>query len=804
MNKVSRLCCNVTLFKILFLISALLYTLPIVNVFGVYAVKVLLIWGLLLIFWLLYKGKLNVDNVWFVAFVIFAFLSVFVNYNSGFSRNIKDLLYLLIELFVLTATAKEKNTQKNLVTINHVIIFVLAVGNIISILLFLFQIHSIPGLPKTYMFSYVDGRLWGWCGNPNTLAYMSIFSLVAMYINYDVYRKKAKKKALFCFYIANTILSLSCLALSASRSGMIGFFAILVILVIRPYSLHKTNCFKRILVCFGVCVISMVGLKGLERGLKYLPDYIVFQQVNVNIPNEGREFGEDVSNGRFELWKGGLQVTKEHLLFGVGQDSLNEKANVYLAPSYVRKYPRIASNMHNIYLQIIATMGIFTLVSFILMHLLSIIKHLKEVFTYKIKTALFAMVASILLMNFFDSNIIGFMNLFLCSIFWIYFGFYISEEIIEDNNKKKVVFMINNLGVGGAENVLVNIVNNFDLSKFSVTIKTLFNEGAFKDKLIPEIKYQTIIKKPSRLKKALLWRFVKYSPSFCIQYLIRDNADIVVAFLEGMPTKIVGSIKGNKNLYCWIHTDIVNNDVSETNFRDRRQAISYYGKFSKIVCVSNDSKNRFSEVYPECKEKIVVIYNCLDTERIVTLSEEEVTLPFTKKDGDFIICCVGRLIAEKGYARLIETIDKLCKDHYSLKLMIVGDGIELDTLRQEIRSRKLEDDIYMLGYQANPYAYMKQADIFVCSSFVEGFSLVVMESLIVGTPVLSTSCAGPVELLANECGIVCENSLDALYTALKAYIENPRKFDCVNIENRLSKFSIKKIVNQIESLLGGD
>lgn len=82
--------------------------------------------------------------------------------------------------------------------------------------------------------------------------------------------------------------------------------------------------------------------------------------------------------------------------------------------------------------------------------------------------------------------------------------------------------------------------------------------------------------------------------------------------------------------------------------------------------------------------------------------------------------------------------------------------------------------IKLVGFQQNPYPYIKQADIYVCSSYAEGFNTAITEALILGKPVVSTECSGVKEQLGNnnEWGICCKNSEEGLYEGIKKMLTN--------------------------------
>ena len=108
------------------------------------------------------------------------------------------------------------------------------------------------------------------------------------------------------------------------------------------------------------------------------------------------------------------------------------------------------------------------------------------------------------------------------------------------------------------------------------------------------------------------------------------------------------------------------------------------------------------------------------------------------------------------------------------------------------------------GFQTNPYAYLKHCDLFVCSSVSEGYSTAVTEALILGLPVITTDCSGMNELLLNgKCGVITENSEDALYLGLKNILEHPDLLGYYKhqAQDRGKDFSLLNLLSPIEKIL---
>ena len=171
------------------------------------------------------------------------------------------------------------------------------------------------------------------------------------------------------------------------------------------------------------------------------------------------------------------------------------------------------------------------------------------------------------------------------------------------------------------------------------------------------------------------------------------------------------------------------------------------------------------------KKCMEVIYNVNDYSQILTKSNESVEDGVFDKDTFNIVSC-GRFTAQKAFDRLIDICSRLIKEGLDVHLYLLGKGDLEGAYREQIYRSGIENHVSILGFQSNPFKYVKAADLFVCSSIHEGYSTAVTESLVVGTPVVTTLCSGMVELLGehNEYGIITENNPEALYVAVKQII----------------------------------
>lgn len=338
----------------------------------------------------------------------------------------------------------------------------------------------------------------------------------------------------------------------------------------------------------------------------------------------------------------------------------------------------------------------------------------------------------------------------------------------------KILFLINSLELGGAEKALVDLVNNMNQNEFDITVQTVFNKGIYKGDFTTGIKYKTINRIENVfLRKLFTFVFIDVLPlSVIYRCFVRDEYDYEVAFLEGLTTKILSnsSDKSTKKI-GWVHTDLGENFYIDKYFKTHQDLVKCYQTFEKIVCVSEASKNGLVKIIGN-DPKIIVRYNVLDDELIRIKGIEE-DAEVNDHHG-FTLVAVGRLNPGKAFDRLIEAHRVLLNEGIKQKLWIVGEGMDRDKLMGLIDKYQLNDSVTLFGAQRNPYKYIKAADLFICSSLYEGLSNVVTESIILGTPVLTTDCAGMRELLGDsEYGLIVENNTVGLHEGIKKMITDP-------------------------------
>lgn len=371
---------------------------------------------------------------------------------------------------------------------------------------------------------------------------------------------------------------------------------------------------------------------------------------------------------------------------------------------------------------------------------------------------------------------------------------------------KNILFFMETVDFGGAETVFTNIIKNINKSKFCIKVVTERDHELFTDEIKAAVPYDCFIK-TERSAVRDFWNKIVIKLSLVLseknirKYFIRGNYDVEVAFCEGYSTKIIGN-SGKKNCkkIAWVHTDVIKNPWSEKIFGSAEEEKKCYEKFDAIVCVAETMKESFIKKYGMA-EKVHVLYNPLDFESVIKKSAEKTDFNFG--DGmKFVLA--GTFIKIKGFDRFVKVCKRLKDDGEHFSALIMGDGEEKENIKKIIAETNLGDTVRILDFQTNPYKYIAHSDVYVCSSYAEGYSTAVSESVALNVPVITTECSGMREIFGeNECGIICENSEDGLYNAMKKVLNDPsllKKFSAEE-KKRANDFSLKKRMKAIEDFI---
>lgn len=373
---------------------------------------------------------------------------------------------------------------------------------------------------------------------------------------------------------------------------------------------------------------------------------------------------------------------------------------------------------------------------------------------------------------------------------------------------KKLLFIINTLGCGGAERAILNLFSALDSNKYEISLFVLTSQGELRRELPENVrlinkKYKEVsvlTKKGRRLLtlsvlkagigKALFLRRAPYiiknflimrkkgkiMPDKLLWRLLSDGApkiqeeyDLAVAYLEGGATYYVADYVKAKKKAAFVHIDY------EKAGYTRELDLDCYEKFDRIFTVSDEVKEHFLRVYPEYENKTSVFNNILNQERIVKMAEQGEG--FNDGFKGLRILTVGRLTRQKRYDVAINAM-KLMKEKIGVPIRwyVLGEGDLRQELEQQIKSAGLENDFILMGVKENPYPYYKGCDFYVHATEFEGKSIALQEAQVLGKPILATDCSGNREQIENGTdGILCELDPGQVCEQLLYMINNPEK-----------------------------
>ena len=376
---------------------------------------------------------------------------------------------------------------------------------------------------------------------------------------------------------------------------------------------------------------------------------------------------------------------------------------------------------------------------------------------------------------------------------------------------KKVVFFVPSLHTGGMERVLVNYANLFSDRGYDVTVLNFTGDDkGIVSGLNGVIHYQKNympVQNPLHASKNDLFRlnfrllpwkwWIKlHSAEYLYKKYINGEYDVEIAFFGSEAIKIVsGSNKSNS--IAWIHNVNVGSYIKPLG--SYRKAKKVYHSIHKIVCVSNAAQKEIFNVFQR-NDNVYVVNNPNDTKQIRKKAEEA----YIEKNGLFTFVTVARFFdKQKGFIRLFGVVRRLLDEGYMFNLWLVGDGIDYERVKQDASSKKLTN-VSFWGNQANPYPFIKCADMYLSPSYYEGFSMVMMEAVILGKPMLTTDVSGADEMLnGGEYGMIVDNTEEGIYEGMKTILDSTElyKHYCLKAEERKNYLSEEIIMDQVEAIL---
>ena len=377
--------------------------------------------------------------------------------------------------------------------------------------------------------------------------------------------------------------------------------------------------------------------------------------------------------------------------------------------------------------------------------------------------------------------------------------------------KKKILIRIGSLRHGGAEKVLVTFLKNLPEDKYEIDLLLNLYSGKYlsevpdwvniiylnKGEMITTNRLQDI---PEKAARVIFQKVLKEFPDLLYTLILKDKKyDIEFAAIHGMRDEILHSANHSSKKIIWIH-----NDLSQVKEYTDQEIRKFFG-FDSIMVISKKIEQLFHDLAENEteKQKIVKIYNPLDTQEILTKAQQPViNYEFDEKVPTFI--SVGTVFPQKGFDRLLKIHKKLLDEGFKHKILIVGDGYDFENIKQLKTELGVDETATMLGFTDNPYPYFRNSDFYILSSRYEGFPTVLFEAITLKKKIIATEVSGVNEMLNNgELGLIVENSEEGIYLGMKKALTDPEFFSgfTEKLESYRMPFNLDHSVARIVSVL---
>ena len=364
---------------------------------------------------------------------------------------------------------------------------------------------------------------------------------------------------------------------------------------------------------------------------------------------------------------------------------------------------------------------------------------------------------------------------------------------------KKILFVTNKLITGGIETALLETIKLIKSPDVDITVLTIHEGGELVDKfkeictvnhipqqqvkqaflyrsyLIEQLRKFRIFSFITKTVRKLINKFIRSfytKKSYIAKRLSFDNVEYDIAVSYFTPYSVIvplvtECIKAKQKI-AYIHQDVYH----DARKKNASTFSACYQKFNKIVCVSEAVKTSFINYHPNLANKVSVIYNPIDVDKILQLSQQGT--PLLGDEKDIQICSVGRLSEAKNFELAINSCKILVDKGYHIKWYVCGDGSLRNSLETNVKTKKLERSFVFLGNQNNPYPYICASQIYVQTSRIESYCITLAEARALKKPIVTTNfpCASE-HIIHKHNGFICEMTPESIADSIEKLILSP-------------------------------
>lgn len=334
---------------------------------------------------------------------------------------------------------------------------------------------------------------------------------------------------------------------------------------------------------------------------------------------------------------------------------------------------------------------------------------------------------------------------------------------------RKVLIISNDLEMGGIQKSLIDCLHFLSKKDLKIDLLLWETQGLLKSQIPTSVNiikrnYPKTWKEIKKEKKVLskiqyfsnYLKFNFYSKILKKPWLyftkISETYDFAISYSQnGFPRFFAIDKVKSKKKYLWFHHGSYDFKGKEYDL-DKK----YFAKFNQLITVSEANKTMLLKYFPDLEAKISVVPNIINVEKIIS-DAKELVLDFPKIEGVYNFVTVSRFSKEKGINLAVDVATELRNQGLKFKWYFIGEGDTFLEIKKLVAERDLEDVCIFLGTKENPYPYMKLADLYLQTSFVESQSITVFEALALKKLIITTDLPALNDALENgKLGVLCK------------------------------------------------
>lgn len=381
----------------------------------------------------------------------------------------------------------------------------------------------------------------------------------------------------------------------------------------------------------------------------------------------------------------------------------------------------------------------------------------------------------------------------------------------EKVKKKKILFRLRSLEMGGVVKVLIDILQHLPQEKLDISVMVNLFQGELRNEIPKDIKIikicngkedfsrNALIHKIQLGLRALKLKLLDHFP-FLLKTYYKEKYDLEIAFGKSELKMVLKSPQKESKKIAWVHWEFSHEpELNRTEFN-----LNQLQQFDHVVFCSDNVRKQVKDLYQIDLKSTSVIHNVIHPEEIHQKSQEEIKDQLAFQEKLFTFSSVGRVKNGKGYPLLLDIHKKLLDEGLKHRILIVGDGDKVVELREKAKELGVNETFILLGNKNNPFPYIVDSDCFILPTQSEAYPLSVKEALVLGLPVLASDVGGVSEIVSDEIdGLLMTYDENDIFAKMKNILTDESLFQSLKsgADQAKLKFETTEIYQTLENLL---